>query len=75
MQNNNVYTAVSDGTYVRIYNALNGTQLMSRNMGSQVLTCVCVGDVLTVTLQVSPHSRYVQVYKLPGFTQMSSYSL
>lgn len=75
MQNNNVYTAVSDGTYVRIYNALNGTQLMSRNMGSQVLTCVCVGDVLTVTLQISPHNRYVQVYKLPGFTQMSSYSL
>lgn len=75
MQNNNVYTAVSDGTHVKIYNALNGVQLMTRNMGSTILTCVCVGDVLTVTLQVSPHSRYVYIYKLPQFTQMSSYSL
>lgn len=75
MQNNNVYTAVSDGTYVRIYNALNGIQLMTKNMGSPVLTCVCAGDVLTVTLQISPHSRYMHVYKLPHFTQISSYSL
>jgi hypothetical protein len=75
MQNNNVYTAVSDGNYVRIYNALNGTQVMTRNMGNLILSCVCAGDVLTVTVQISPHSRYMYTYKLPGFTQISSYSI
>jgi hypothetical protein len=72
---NNIYTAVGDGNYVRIYNALNGTQVNTRNMGNPVLTCVCAGDVLTVTIQLSPHTRYLYTYKLPHFNLINSVAL
>lgn len=73
--NNNVYTAVADGTNVKVFNALNGIHIMTRNIGYQILTCVCAGDVLSVTVQMSPHTRYAYTYKLPHFNQISAYSL
>lgn len=72
---NNTYTAVSDGNNVRIYNALNGTLVNVRNIGNPVLTCVCAGDILTLTVQLSPHTRYMYTYKLPNFTQINSIAL
>jgi hypothetical protein len=71
----NIYTAVSDGNNVRIYNALNGTLVNTRNMGNTILSCVCAGDVLTLTVQLSPHTRYLYTYKLPHFAQINSVAL
>lgn len=72
---NNMYTAVSNGNVVSIYNALNGVLVSTRNMGNPILSCNCAGDILTLTVQISTHMRYLYTYKLPNFTQINSIAL
>lgn len=68
----NVYTATHNGTTVSIYNALNGNLVNSRHMQGPIEQCVCAGDILSITVKVSNNTKYLKVYKMPNFVELSS---
>lgn len=63
----NTYTAFSQGSIVKIYNALTGVQALMRDVGDPIISCVCAGNVLTLTVQATATTRFIKIYKLPNF--------
>ncbi len=72
---NTQYTAYSQGSTVRIYNALTGVMVLMRDVGDQIISCVCAGNTLTLTVQVAATTKYLKVYKLPSFELVNSMSI
>ena len=68
---NTQYTAFSQGSTVKIFNALTGVMVVSREMGDEILSCVCAGNVLTLTVKISATGRYLKVFKLPNFEMVN----
>jgi len=64
---NKTYTAFSDGSYVRVYDALTGNLAVTKQMNGEILTCVCAGHTLTLTVQITPQTKYTYVYEVPSF--------
>ena len=69
------YTAYSQGSIVRIYNALTGVMVLMRDVGDQILSCVCAGNTLTLTVQAGAATKYLKVYRLPSFELVNSMSI
>jgi hypothetical protein len=68
----NIYTAFAQGSIVKIYNALTGVQALTRDVGDNIISCVCAGNVLTLTVQVSAATKFIKTYKLPSFELINS---
>ncbi len=68
----NIYTAFAQGSTVKIYNALTGIQVLTREAGGEILSCVCAGNVLTLTIQASAATKFIKTYKLPSFEMINS---
>lgn len=68
---NTQYTAFSQGSTVKIFNALTGVMVASREIGDEILSCVCAGNVLTLTVKISATGRYLKVFKLPNFEMVN----
>lgn len=68
----NTYTAFAQGSTVRIYNALTGLQVLTRDAGGEILSCVCAGNVLSLTIQASAATKFMKTYKLPSFELINS---
>jgi hypothetical protein len=68
----NIYTAFAQGSIVRVYNALTGVQALTRDAGGEILSCVCAGNVLSLTIQASAATKFLKTYKLPSFELINS---
>lgn len=68
---NNIYTAIADGSVLRVYNALTGAHVSSRNIGDQILTVVVSSNVVTITTQRGS-TQLMTTFDLPNLTQKNS---
>jgi hypothetical protein len=66
------YTAIGEGSTIRIYDASNGSVVASRNMGFNIESCVGVGNRCTAVLVISPTKKHINVYEMPTFRTISS---